>query len=158
MDDKPSYAILAEDVPPRTTPSNYPEPFASRMAGRVKRQLGERFRLRNFGVNLTTLAPGSVSALYHSHTAQDEFIFILQGRPTLVIDSGEETLAPGMCAGFARGTTAHQLRNDGDEPVVYLEIGDRAAGDTASYPRDDLVAALGEDGRWKFFHKDGSPY
>ncbi len=38
-------AILAEDVTPRTRPSIYPEPFAVRMTGREKRQLGEIFGL-----------------------------------------------------------------------------------------------------------------
>lgn len=50
-------ALLASDAPPRTKPSNYPEPFASRMAGRIKRPLGDLFSLTNFGVNLTSLPP-----------------------------------------------------------------------------------------------------
>ena len=53
---------------------NYPEPFASRMAGRRKQPLGDLFGLANFGVNLTRLAPGAVSALRHAHTKQDEFV------------------------------------------------------------------------------------
>ncbi len=36
-------AVVAAEVAPRTRPSNYPEPFASRMAGRLKRQLGDVF-------------------------------------------------------------------------------------------------------------------
>ena len=55
-------AIVALDAAPRTKPSNYPEPFASRMAGRVKRALGDIFGLSNFGVNLTRLIPGACSA------------------------------------------------------------------------------------------------
>ena len=51
-------AIAALDAAPRTKPSTYPEPFASRMAGREKRPLGELFGLSNFGVNLTRLMPG----------------------------------------------------------------------------------------------------
>ncbi len=73
LNHKPA-ALVAADVPPRTKPSNYPEPFASRMAGRVKRPLGDLFGLKNFGVNLTCLLPGAVSALHHRHSRQDEFI------------------------------------------------------------------------------------
>ena len=62
-DDPTPIAILATDVPPRTKPSNYPEPFFSRMAKRQKRQLGDVFGLSNFGVNLTRIAPGGESAL-----------------------------------------------------------------------------------------------
>ena len=151
-------AIIAAEAPPRTKPSNYPEPFFSRMAKREKRQLGDLFGLRNFGVNLTTLAPGGESALLHRHSKQDEFIYILAGEPTLVTDVGETRLAPGMCAGFPARGVAHQLVNRTDTDVVYLEMGDRTAGDEGSYPRDDLEAVMDGEGRWAFRHKDGSPY
>ncbi len=151
-------AVAAEDVAPRTKPSNYPEPFASRMAGRVKRQLGDVFGLANFGVNLTRLPPGAVSALRHAHTRQDEFIYILEGTPTLVTDAGETPLAPGMCAGFRAGSgDGHQLVNRSGSVVVYLEVGDRTPGDTVSYPDDDIAASL-ENGAWIFRHKNGAPY
>ena len=80
MNDSPRpAAVVALGVPPRTRPTNYPEPFASRMKGREKRQLGDVFGLANFGVNLTRLASGAVSALRHAHSKQDEFIYILKG-------------------------------------------------------------------------------
>lgn len=151
-------AVIAAEAPPRTKPSLYPEPFASQMAGRVKRQLGDLFGLSNFGVNLTRMAPGAVSALRHAHSKQDEFIYILQGHPVLRTDAGETRLAPGMCAGFKAGTgDGHQLINPTSEEVVYLEVGDRSAGDEVSYPDDDLVAVMA-DGAWRFTHKDGTPY
>jgi len=79
-------AIHARDAAPRTRPSNYPEPFFSRMAGREKRPLGDLFGLTNFGVNLTRLAPGGESALLHRHTRQDEFVYILEGRGIARVD------------------------------------------------------------------------
>jgi uncharacterized cupin superfamily protein len=151
-------AIEAASAPLRSKPSNYPEPFFSRMGRREKRPLGDVFGLRNFGVNLTTLHPGGESALLHRHSRQDEFIYILQGEPTLVTDTEELKLSPGMCAGFPAQGIAHQLVNRTGTAVVYLEIGDRAAGDEGSYPVDDLKAALGPDGKWQFTHKDGRPY
>ena len=151
-------AVSATQVPPRSKPSNYPEPFASRMAGREKRQLGDVFGLTNFGVNLTRLAPHASSALRHAHTRQDEFIYILQGHPTLHTDEGHTALAPGMCAGFKAGTgNAHRLINETEEEVLYLEVGDRVLGDAASYPDDDLKALV-VDEKWEFRHKDGTPY
>jgi len=102
------------------------------MVGRVKRQLGEQFGLRNFGVNLTVLAPGSVSSIRHAHSRQDELVYILEGHPILHTDAGLTQLSPGMCAGFR-------------------------AGDEAHYPDDDLEARL-VNGKWEFTHKDGTPY
>ncbi len=151
-------AIHAADVPVRSKSSNYPEPFASRMAGREKRPLGDLFGLTQFGVNLTRLTPGAVSSLRHAHTKQDEFIYILRGSPTLHTDEGRRMLLPGMCSGFKAGTgNAHRLINETAEDVMYLEIGDRAPGDEGIYPDDDLKAVL-VNATWRFVHKDGSPY
>jgi len=151
-------AIMASSAPPRTKPSNYPEPFFSRMGKREKRPLGDLFGLKNFGVNLTRLAPGGESALLHRHSKQDEFIYVLEGEPTLVTDREEVQLSPGMCAGFPAQGIAHKLVNRTDRDVVYLEIGDRTPGDEGTYPRDDLKASLGPDGKWIFTRKDGRPY
>ena len=151
-------ALIASEAPARTKPSNYPEPFASRMQGRVKQPLGDLFGLTNFGVNLTRLAPKAVSALRHSHTKQDEFIYILQGNPVLHTNEGRTQLSPGMYAGFKAGTgNGHRLVNESTEEVVYLEAGDRTPGDEGSYPDDDLKALLVE-GSWQYTHKDGTPY
>lgn len=159
MSDAPNpIAVTAVEAPVRSKPSVYPEPFKSQMAGRLKRPLGDLFGLSNFGVNLTRLAPQAVSALRHAHTRQDEFIYILEGHPTLHTDAGATVLGPGMCAGFKAGTgNAHRLVNHTAKDVVYLEVGDRSAGDAASYPDDDLQALL-VDGQWTFVHRDGTPY
>jgi uncharacterized cupin superfamily protein len=151
-------AIEAATAPPRTKKSNYPEPFASMMSNREKRPLGDLFSLKAFGVNLTRLESGGVAALHHRHTMQDEFVYVLEGEPTLVTDHGEVPLRPGMCAGFAANGAAHHLENRTNWDVVVLEVGDRAPGDEGSYPRDDLKAVMGADGKWKFTHKDGTPY
>ena len=153
-----STAISAIEVPERQKKSGYPEPFASMVGGRVKRALGDAFGLKNFGVNLTKLVPGGRSSLRHAHTVQDEFIFVLEGHPTLHTDEGRQVLGPGMCAGFRAGTgNGHCLLNETSEDVLYLEVGDRGAGDEGSYPDDDL-RAFQVDGRWVYAHKDGTPY
>ena len=156
--DSTRVAVVAADTPPRTRRTNYPEPFASRMAGRDKRPLGDLFGLTNFGVNLTRLAPGGASALRHAHSRQDEFVYVLEGEPTLVTNTGETPLRPGMCAGFKAGTgDAHHLVNRTAHDVVYLEVGDRTPDDSATYPDDDLEARHTEAG-WRFVHKDGTAY
>ena len=151
-------AVIASEASVRRKSSHYPEPFASWMALREKRPLGDLFGLSNFGVNLTRLAPQGRSALRHSHTQQDEFIYVLQGCPTLHTDEGRTVLAPGMCAGFKAGTgNAHCLVNETSDEVLYLEVGDRTPGDVGNYPDDDLKAEL-VAGQWEFSHKDGRPY
>jgi uncharacterized cupin superfamily protein len=149
MSDKAPLAIVAAEAAPKARQSNYPEPFLTRMRRREKRPLGDMFGLKNFGVNLTRLAPGGESALLHRHSKQDELVYILEGTPTLVTDRGEVQLAPGMCAGFPAAGLAHQLVNRTDS--------DRTPGDEGSYPADDIAAKL-TPGGWVFTHKDGRPY
>ena len=151
-------SISADQVPLRSKPSVYPEPFKSQMEGREKRCLSEVFDLENITVNLTTLEPGAVSALRHYHSACDEFVYILKGSPTLITDEGKEVLEPGMCCGFKAGVpNGHHLVNESDELVLYLEAGDNAPGDSGEYPDDDIRASLGTHG-WEFTHKDGRAY
>lgn len=151
--------ISATSIPATMGKTIYPEPYASLVKGRLKRKLGEFFGLTNFGVNLTHLAPGAISALAHSHSKQDEFIFIVEGHITLLLGEAEFTLNPGDCYGFKAGTgIAHQLMNRSAETVTYLEIGDRTAGDEVDYPNDDLKAIQLADGEWVITHKDGRGY
>jgi uncharacterized cupin superfamily protein len=152
-------AIEANAVPPSRPGRGYPEPFASRVAGRVRRALGDAFGLTNFGANLTRLPPGGMSALRHTHMREDEFIYILEGEPILVTNAGETRLRAGMCAGFKAGSgDAHHLINRTGRDVTYLEIGDRNPGDTVVYPDDDIGRALTPDGQRIFVHADGRPY
>lgn len=150
-------AVMADSLPQQTR-SIYPPPFAQQMQGRIKRKLGDYFALRNFGVNLTSLPPGTVSALRHCHSKQDELIYVLEGSPVLISDQGREQLAPGMCVGFAAGCgNAAQIANESSELVRILEIGDRSAGDEVVYPDDDLLAEE-HQGQWIFKHKNGQAY
>src|SRR6266446_879108 len=72
-------ALAAADAPARKTRSNYPENFVSRLGDRLKRPLGDPFGLTIFGVNLTTLPSGAMSALRHAPTRPDQFISIFAG-------------------------------------------------------------------------------
>ena len=152
-------AIVAAEAPLRTKPSVYPEPFFSRMGRRDKRPLGDLFGLRNFGVNLTRIRPGGESALLHRHSRQDEFVYILEGEPTLVTDAGEEVLKAGECVGFKAGVAdGHHLVNRTDRPVRYIEIGARRLDvDRVAYPDDDLAAAPDGRGGRRVTRKDGTP-
>ena len=148
-------AVSADTAGPVFEGTDYPGSFPERVKGRSKVLLGEAFGLTNFGVNLTRLKPGTQSALRHFHTAQDEFIYILEGEAVLVTDAGEMPLKAGMCAGFKAGIrNAHHLINRSGEDLVYLEIGDRSEGDEVFYPDDDLH--LPADG--PYTHKSGTPW
>jgi uncharacterized cupin superfamily protein len=151
--------VSATSIPAKMGQTIYPEPYASLVKGRLKRKLGDFYGLTNFGVNLTHLSPGAVSALCHHHSKQDEFVYVLAGTLTLFLAEETYILNAGDCYGFKAGTgVAHQLVNQSEEKVTYLEIGDRTVGDQVEYPNDDLKATQLPNLEWVITHKNGSPY
>ena len=152
-------ARRASEVEPRTG-SPYPPELAAAVEGRAKAALGNLFGLDQFGVNLTSLAPGAASALRHWHAAEDEFIYVLEGTPALVTDAGEEVLEPGDCAGFkASEPNGHCLVNRTGTVVRYLEIGTRRPDiDACDYPDVDMRLEPDGSGARRFVHRDGTPY
>lgn len=143
---------------PISTGSNYPSIFKTQVAGRSKQRLGDAAGLKNFGVNLVRLEPGSCSALRHWHSRQDELIYVVEGELVLKTNAGKDKLTAGMAAGFPAGEAdGHHLCNESDADAVYLEIGDRTPYDRVEYPDEDLVAQWVDKG-WQFTHKDGRPY
>lgn len=149
--------VRALDLPARTT-TIYPAPYAAALEGRTKRALGDIFNLTQFGVNLTTLAPGASSALRHWHESEDEFVYILEGEVTLVDDAGEQPLTPGMCVGFkAAVPNGHKLVNNSTAPCIFLEVGTRSDGERVHYPDADMLAVK-VDGKFRVTRKDGSAF
>ena len=150
-------AITAASVKPRRG-SSYPPPFDAPCAGREKHALGDAFGLTDYGINQVTLPPGTASSQRHWHSAEDEFVYILAGKPTLVTDGGRTLLRPGMCAGFPAGSgDGHHLLNETDDVVSYLEVGSRRPGDDVEYSDIDMrIAGRGRGGGYE--RKDGTPY
>ncbi len=138
--------------------ADHPAPFAETISDREKRALGDALGLANFGVNLVRLPPGTPSTLRHWHSRQDEFVYVLEGELVLVTDGGEQLLTPGMAAGFPAGVAdGHVLINRSERDALYLEVGDRSAGDEVDYPDIDLLVRW-IDGAEKYVHNDGTPY
>jgi uncharacterized cupin superfamily protein len=144
-------------IEPRTTTA-YPAPYDAVTRGRAKRSLMQALRLTQFGVNVTELAPGAASALRHWHSHEDEFIYVLEGEPTLVTDEGEQILKPGQCAGFPAGVAnGHHLVNRSSGIVRILEVGTRDPRDEGHYPDHDLHCPAGRYTKAGFTKKDGTP-
>ena len=140
-------------------PAFDPADLAAHMATRIKRPLGDPFGLTIFGVNLTRLPPGAWSMPHHQHKRQDEFIYVLEGKPVLITDAGETQLSPGMCAGFPAGCgNAHRFINRSNADATILVIGDRTPFDEVTYPDIDNHAKAGADGKYVHTRKDGTPH
>ncbi|MGZ2748171.1 cupin domain-containing protein [Burkholderia stagnalis] len=141
---------------PERKGTGYPPPFDARSAGRIRQRLGDAGRLADFGVNLMRLPPGNWSSQRHWHSAEDEFVFILEGEVTLIEDDGETVLRAGDCAAFPKNSgNGHHLVNRSAATAVYLEVGSRSPADVITCSDVDMMSPSA-DGR--FLHKDGTPY
>lgn len=135
----------------------YPDALKGPSEARIKRRLGDALSLSHFGVNHTILPPGAASAWRHWHENEDEFIYILEGEATLVSDDGEQTLGPGMAAGFPAGKAdGHQLINKSLKNVVFLEVGNRTAEDIVQYSDIDLKLTK-KPGDHQYTDRAGNP-
>jgi uncharacterized cupin superfamily protein len=140
------------------TYTGYPEPFRQAVLGRERQRLGNAVGLDQFGVNLSRLKPGAASSQRHWHQNEDEFVYVLEGELVLCEDGGETVLRPGDAAGWKAGVpNGHCLINRTSRDAVYLEIGSRAARETATYPDIDMRAERDDKGM-RYVHKDGTPY
>jgi uncharacterized cupin superfamily protein len=145
------------DAAPTRFGTGYPPPFDAPCKNRRRWKLGDAAGLDQFGVNLLRLPPGQWTSQRHWHTAEDEFVWIVEGEVTLVTDDGEETLRAGDCAGFKAGVAnGHHIQNRSDREAVLLEVGSRRPGDDgADYPDIDMILKAGET---VYRHRDGVPY
>jgi len=148
---------IALESAPTSVGSRYPSPYDEPCRSRIRQRLGDAAGLRQFGVNLLRLAPGVWSSQRHWHSAEDEFVYVLEGEVVLVTDAGEEVLRAGDCAGFPAGVPdGHHLQNRGKAEALVLEIGTRSQErDECIYPGIDLMHLPLRGG---FVHADGSPY
>lgn len=103
-------------------------------AVRTSKSLGDATGLSQIGVHLVTILPGHDSTEYHRHWYEEEFLYVLSGRGTAVIDGQMHAVAAGDFMGFARRGVAHGLSNTGTEPLVCLVGGQRLEQDVCDYP------------------------
>lgn len=92
--------------------------------------IGSRFsRAMGFlriGINHELLPPGRRTSWPHAESAEEEFVFVIEGTPDAWIDGELYRLRPGDGVGFPPGTgIAHTFINNTALDVRLLVIGDR---------------------------------
>ena len=145
------------EAAPRRDGTRYPPPFDAPCQGRRRTKLGDAAGLTQFGVNLQRLPAGQWTSQRHWHTAEDEFVWVVEGEVVLVTEAGEQVLHAGDCAGFKAGEPdGHHLQNRSNREAVLLEVGSRRPDeDAVAYTDIDLRIDAG-DARYR--RLDGTPY
>lgn len=89
-------------------------------------QVGKLTGLQKIGVHIETLPPGRRTSWPHAESAEEEFAFVIEGRPHAWIDGYLHELSPGDFIGFPAGTgIAHTFINNTETTCVLLVGGER---------------------------------
>ena len=105
-------------------------------------QVGRQLNAELIGGGLYELEPGNKLWPYHTHHANEEWLLVVQGLPTLRSPDGEHNLSEGDVVCFRRGKDGfHQVINRTDEPVRVLMLSTMIAPDIVEYPDSGKVGA-----------------
>jgi uncharacterized cupin superfamily protein len=112
-----------------------PEGFRSGVA-----RLGPRVGAQESGASVYELPPGQAVCPYHYEYGEEEWLLVIEGRPSLRTPEGTEQLEPFEVAFFPKGPGgAHQIRNDTDLPVRILMWSTVVFPTATAYPDSDKV-------------------
>jgi uncharacterized cupin superfamily protein len=92
------------------------------------------------GVSVYELPPGEQICPYHYEYAEEEWLLVLEGRPTLRTPEGSDEIGPLELAFFPKGPAgAHSVRNDTDATVRVMMWSTVVHPSATAYPDSDKV-------------------
>jgi uncharacterized cupin superfamily protein len=91
--------------------------------------------------SLWALPVGKKSFPLHAHHVTEEAMFVISGTAKVRTPEGESVIGPGDFVSFPAGGVAHQLINEGPEPLVYVGMSATKGVDVVEYPDSDKVAS-----------------
>jgi uncharacterized cupin superfamily protein len=117
-------------------------PWADAMNRGPFRQRRKALGGQRLSLSLWELAPGKRSFPLHAHQVTEEALFVISGRGAVRTPEELTPIGPGDYVSFPPGGPAHQLLNDGAEPLVYLGVAASQGVDVVEYPDSDKVASV----------------
>ena len=108
---------------------------------------GRRFGLERLGIHHERLLPGRRTSFPHAESAEEEFVYVIEGEPDVWIDGHLHRLRPGDAVGFPAGTgIAHSFLNNTEAEVRLLVVGETAKSENRIfYPRNPERRPLRSD-------------
>ena len=109
--------------------------------------VGARIGAELIGGSMYELEPGDRLWPYHTHHANEEWIVVLSGEPTLRTPEGEQVLSEGDVVCFPRGKEgAHQVSNGSDSPIRVLMLSTLIQPDIVEYLDSGKIGARSVSG------------
>ena len=122
-----------------------------------RKELGSTGKL---SAGLWELPPGKKSFPFHMHHVTEEALYVVSGNAKVRTSDGLTPISAGDFVMFPPGPSggAHQLINDGPEPMVYLALGVGMGFDIVEYPDSGKVSSAVQAGaeRKRFIFKKDS--
>lgn len=88
--------------------------------------MGQLLGLTRIGIHHERLPPGRRTSYPHAESAEEEFVFVLEGEPDVWIDGTLHRLRPGTAVGFPAGTgICHTFLNNTNGEVRLLVVGEK---------------------------------
>jgi uncharacterized cupin superfamily protein len=104
-------------------------------------RFGSLLGAEELGTTVYELPPGQAICPYHYEYAEEEWLIVVAGEPTLRHPEGDDRLAPWDVICFQRGPSgAHEIRNDTDQPVRVLMYSTVKHPAATVYPDSDKIA------------------
>ena len=104
--------------------------------------VGARIGGELIGASMSELEPGDRLWPYHTHHANEEWLLVVRGEPTLRTPDGEHALREGDVVAFPRGKDgAHQVINRTDAPIRVLMLSTLIAPDIVEYLDSGKIGA-----------------
>jgi len=112
--------------------------------------LGRKLGLTRIGIHHVRVPPGRRTSYPHAESAEEEFVFVIEGRPDAWIDGVLHRLEPGDSVAFPAGTgICHTFLNNTAEEVRLLVVGEKPKPENqVRYPLNAAHEQTRED-RWR---------
>jgi uncharacterized cupin superfamily protein len=132
---------LEDDEPTRYRGDNEPMAFDA--------SVGEKLGLTRIGIHHVRVPPHRRISYPHAESAEEEFVFVIEGRPDAWIDGVLHRLAPGDSVAFPAGTgICHTFLNNTSDEVRLLVVGEKPKPENLiRYPLNPAHEATRQD-RW----------
>ena len=111
--------------------------------------IGEKLGLTRIGIHHVRVPPHHRISYPHAESAEEEFVFVIEGRPDAWIDGDLHALVPGDSVAFPAGTgICHTFLNNTSDEVRLLVVGEKPKPENLiHYPLNPTYAATRTD-RW----------
>jgi uncharacterized cupin superfamily protein len=109
--------------------------------------------------SVVVLEEGRAVCPYHYEVAEEEWLFVLSGTPSIRTPDGEQALEAGDVVCFPRGPAgAHKIFNVAPAPARVLIVSERAEVAATVYEDSDKLGVFGPDLRMLFRRGDERDY